>query len=148
MAIRNSATIYINGRNYTNCAVIPLKWGNLLDERLDEMYLSLRMCPVENFKPLTPVEIHYSNQLYFGSTNDGSPETLVKRYIIADDANATETPAGSGRYNHDLYIIELTKILETIIVDTSTVTNVLGRTYVAMGPKAQYVDIDYDSMFN
>lgn len=129
MAIRNKASVYINGRNLTHYAVMPLKWGNLLDERLDEMYLSLRMCPFENFKPLTPVEIHYSNQRYFGNTNDGAAETMVKRYIVADDANAAETPVGSGLYNHDLYLIELTKILECITVDTNTFTNDLGRNY-------------------
>lgn len=129
MAIRNTAAVYINGINLTAFTVFPLKWGNLLDERLDEMYLSLRHCPIENFKPLTPVEIHYSNQLYFGSANVGNPETLVKRYLIADDANATENPVGKGLYDHDLYIIELTKILECVVVDTNTITNVLGRYY-------------------
>lgn len=129
MAIRNTAAVYINGINLTAFTVFPLKWGNLLDERLDEMYLSLRHCPIENFKPLTPVEIHYSNQLYFGSANVGNPETQVKRYLIADDANAAENPVGKGLYDHDLYIIELTKILECVVVDTSTITNVLGRYY-------------------
>lgn len=129
MAIRNTAEIYIRGRNFTHYAVMPLKWGNLLDERLDEMYLSLRMCPVENFKPLTPVEIHYSNQLYFGKYNDGNPQTQIKRYLVADDANVQENPVGRNLYDHDIYLIELTKILECITVDTNTVTNDLGRIY-------------------
>lgn len=129
MAIRNKATVYINGRNYTFAAVMPIKWGNLLDERLDEMYLSLRKVKKQNFAPLTPVEIHFSNQLYFGSTDVDAPQTATKRYIIADDANVTENPVGSGWYDHDLYLIELTKILECVIVDTNTVTNDLGRSY-------------------
>lgn len=131
MAIRNKATVYINGRNYTFAAVMPIKWGNLLDERLDEMYLSLRKVKKQNFAPLTPVEIHFSNQLYFGSTDVDAPQTATKRYIIADDANVTENPVGSGWYDHDLYLIELTKILECVIVDTNTVTNDLGRNYIA-----------------
>lgn len=131
MAIRNKATVYINGRNYTFAAVMPIKWGNLLDERLDEMYLSLRRVKKQNFAPLTPVEIHFSNQLYFGSTDVDAPQTATKRYIIADDANVTENPVGSGWYDHDLYLIELTKILECVIVDTNTVTNDLGRNYIA-----------------
>ena len=126
--IKNSATIYINGINLTAFVVQPLKWGNLLDERLDEMFLSLRHCPFENFKPLTPVEIHFSNALVFGSTTIDT-QTDVKRYIVADDQNATENPNGSGLYNHDLYVIELTKLLECIAVDTNTITNDLGRTY-------------------
>lgn len=131
MAIRNKVTVYINGRNYTFAAVMPIKWGNLLDERLDEMYLSLRRVKKQNFAPLTPVEIHFSNQLYFGSTDVDAPQTATKRYIIADDANVTENPVGSGWYDHDLYLIELTKILECVIVDTNTVTNDLGRNYTA-----------------
>ena len=126
--IKNSAVIYINGINLTAFTVMPLKWGNFLDERLDEMYIALRHCPFENFKPLTPVEIHFNNELYFGS-NTLDTETDIKRYIIADDQNATENPVGSGLYDHDLYIIELTKLLECIAVDTNTITNDLGRSY-------------------
>ena len=128
--IRNYATIWINGINLTHYAVMPLKWGNFLDERLDEMYISLRRCPIENFKPLTPVEIQFVSTLYFGPvTNTVDTENQTKRYIIADDQNATENPVGSGFYDHDLYIIELTKLLECIAVDTNTITNDLGRNY-------------------
>lgn len=126
--IKNSAVIYINGINLTAFTVMPLKWGNFLDERLDEMYIGLRHCPFENFKPLTPVEIHFSNELYFGSTTVDT-QTNIKRYLIADDQNATENPVGSGLYDHDLYIIEVTKLLECIAVDTNTITNDLGRSY-------------------
>lgn len=126
--IKNSAVIYINGINLTAFTVMPLKWGNFLDERLDEMYIGLRHCPFENFKPLTPVEIHFSNELYFGSTTVDT-QTNIKRYLIADDQNATENPVGSGLYDHDLYIIEITKLLECIAVDTNTITNDLGRSY-------------------
>lgn len=129
MAIENKAVVYIGGRNYTHYTVMPLKWGNLLDERLDEMYLSLRRCPVEVFKPLTPVEIHFTNRFYYGSKTIDT-QTQVKRYIVANDPQAVESPVGSGRWNHDLYIIELTKYLECIVVDTNTITNDLGRTYV------------------
>lgn len=129
MAIENKAVVYIGGRNYTHYTVMPLKWGTLLDERLDEMYLSLRRCPVEVFKPLTPVEIHFTNRFYYGSKTIDT-QTQVKRYIVANDPQAVESPVGSGRWNHDLYIIELTKYLECIVVDTNTITNDLGRTYV------------------
>ena len=126
--IQNSATIYINGINLTAFVVQPLKWGNFLDERLDEMYLSLRRCPFEIFKPLTPVEIHFTNRLFFGSATVDT-QTDIKRYIVATDENATENPVGSGFYDHDLYVIELTKYLECISVDTNTITNDLGRNY-------------------
>ena len=84
MAIKNSATVYINGRNLTHYTILPLKWGNLLDERLDEMHLSLRRCPIETFKPLTPVEIHYSNTLSFGGETVDT-QTNVIRYTVAHD---------------------------------------------------------------
>ena len=135
--IKNSAVIYINGINMTAFTVTPLKWANLLDERLDEMFLGLRRCPFEVFKPLTPVEIHFSNELYFNSTVD--TQTDIKRYIVATDENATENPTGSGFYDHDLYIIELTKYLERIIVDTSTITNDLGRNYTKNAKSAPLV---------
>lgn len=128
MAIENKAAVYIGGRNYTHYLVTPIKWGNLLDERLDELHLALRRCPVESFNPLTPVELHLSNRLYFGKTTVDT-QTEVKRYIIANDQNAAESPPGSKRWDHDLYIIELTKYLECIIVDTNTITNDLGRNY-------------------
>lgn len=38
--------------------IMSLKWVDFLNDQLDEMYLSLRQCPFENFKPLTSVEIH------------------------------------------------------------------------------------------
>ena len=128
MAIQNKAAVYIDGINLTPFTVMPIKWGNLLDERLDEAYISLRHCPIENFKPLTPVEIRFSNRLYFGSTTvDTQNET--KKYVVANDTGAQENPAGSGLYDHDLYIIEMTKLLECIVVDTITFTNDLGRNY-------------------
>lgn len=127
MAIRNNFIIYINGINLTSFAVIPLKWGNFLDEQLDEMYLSLRSSPFKNFKPLTTVEIHLKNELYFGSTTVDS-QTQVKRFLIAND-NSEESPVGSKQYNHELYLIEVTKFAECIVVDTITYTNDLGRSY-------------------
>lgn len=141
MAIENKAVVYIGGRNYTHYTVMPLKWGILLDERLDEMYLSLRRCPVEVFKPLTPVEIRFTNRFYYGSKTIDT-QTKVKKYIVANDPQAVESPVGSGRWNHDLYIIELTKYLECIIVDTNTITNDLGRTYTK---GAEYVEPTIES---
>lgn len=130
MAIRNKAAVYINGINLTCFTVMPIKWGNLLDEQLDECYLSLRHCPIKNFKPLTPVEIHFSNELYFASTSVNT-QKRIKRYVVANDTGATESPIGSKRWDHDLYIIEVTKILECIVVDTLTFTNDLGRNYAS-----------------
>lgn len=124
----NKAAVYINGINLTHYTVMPLKWGNFLDEQLDEMYLSLRHCPIRVFKPLSPVEIHLSNRLYFGQ-NMLKNKQIIKRYIVANDSNAEESPSGKKRWNHDLYLIELTKIAECFVVDTITFTNDLGCAY-------------------
>lgn len=128
MAIQNSFSVYINGINLTHYVVVPLKWGNFLDEQLDEMYLSLRHGPFANIKPLSPVEIHLSNRLYWGNTTENTKEQ-IKCFIVAND-NSEESPIGSKRYNHDLYLIEITKLAECIVVDTLTFTNDFGRNYI------------------
>lgn len=129
MAIRNKFAVYINGINYTHNAVVPLKWANFLDEQLDETIVTLRHVQRKVFSPLTPVEIRLTNELYWkvnGPTVSVRKET--KQFIIAND-NASESPVGKKFYDHELYLIELTKILECIIVDTCTYTNDFGRIY-------------------
>ena len=133
--IRNTCAVYINGINVTNTAVMPPKWANFLDEQLDEMYLGLRRSPFDIFAPLTPVEIHYTNALLFGSAVVDT-ETEIKYYLVADDSDVKEVPLGSGTYDHNLYIIELTKYLECIVVNTSTITNDIGRSYTKNAPFA------------
>jgi len=137
MAIKNSAYIYINGINRTPNVVTPLKWGNLLDERLDEFQLSLRQIEKENFAPLTPVEIQLTNELYWGYDDRTTEElrTETKYYVVAND-NAEETQIGSGLYNHDLYLLEATKSAECYVVDSLTFTNSLGRVYTENAPLA------------
>lgn len=133
MAIKNSFTVYIDGINRTNKAVMPLKWADFLDERLDECYLSLRLIEKSDFQPLTPVEIVLSNKLYWSKGDKGEetlpdPEKRTKHFFVADD-NATENPLGSGLYDHELYLIEVTKYAECVVVDTITFTNDIGRDY-------------------
>lgn len=143
MAIRNRAIVYINGINLTAYCLTPLTWGNFLDEQLDEMNLILRHCPIKIFSPLTPVEIHFESELYFGE-NTVEAETEIKQYMIANDS-AEESPKGRKLYDHTLYMIELTKILECIIVDTCTFTNDLGRNYTKNAPTVvpNVDDMDY-----
>ncbi len=57
MAIKNTAKVYIDGILRSSHTVMPLKWGNFLDERLDECHISLRAIKKQIFAPLTPVEI-------------------------------------------------------------------------------------------
>ena len=127
MAIRNEAAVYIDGINRTGKTVVPLKGGDFLDERLDEGVLSLRGVKLPPLPPCTPVEVIRKNTLYFGHT-DVDTQTVTKQYIVADDTAEEVTP-GTGLYNHELSLIELTKALELYIVDTLTYTNAIGRTF-------------------
>ena len=127
MAIRNNVAVYIGGINYTHYVAMPFKWGNFLDEQLDEAYISLRRSKRRTFAPLTPVEIHLKNELYWKERTVKTKKE-VKRFIIAND-KADESPVGSGLYNHELYLIEITKLAECVVVDTCTFTNDLGRNY-------------------
>ena len=131
MAVKNTAAVYIDGINRTSNTVMPLKWGNFLDERLDECHLALRAVKKETFAPLTPVEIVLKNEIYWGTGEHKVTERFIERtkyYVIAND-NAEEIQIGKGIYNHDLYLIEVTKVAECYVVDTLTFTNDLGRSY-------------------
>lgn len=144
MAIKNEIAVYINGMNKTARVVLPFKIGNFLDERLDEAHLSLRGVKKENYVPLTPVEVVITNTLYWGIWNDNpiidKQSTKTRYFVVANDV-AWEVPVGSGFYNHDLYLIEITKIAECFVIDTITYTNDLGRIYtggVPATPKTEY----------
>lgn len=143
MAFKNSYAVYINGINRTHNAIMPLKWGNFLDERLDECYLSLRRIKVKTFSPLTPVEIVLSNKLWFHQsdtpTETTGEEERTKYFIVANDS-AKENPFGSGYYDHDLYLIEVTKVAECVICDTMTITNDLGRDYTSNAKPVEPVE--------
>lgn len=116
-------TITIGNTDYSKYIVYPFKWNRLLDERLDESRISLRVVPGKRvFNQGEPVVLK-------------SGEETVD-YIVASDAS-TEQPPGSNKYDHELILIEPTKILEGIPVETLTFTNALGRTYTANSVKAQ-----------
>lgn len=89
-------------------AIYPLTIGELLDERLDEANVVF-YSTVASYKPLTEVRITF-----------GTGDT--EYFIIANDASA-EYPAGSGKYKHEAYLIERTKLLEGILCQSLTFTN-------------------------
>lgn len=129
--VKNSVAVYIDGINRTRKVVLPIKFSNLLDEQLDECTISLRNVKKKNFAPLTPVEIIVTNEIYWGKYNKtrvSRREKRVKYFLVADDA-ADESILGSGYYNHDLALIEITKFAELVPVDTITFTNAIGRNY-------------------
>lgn len=144
MAYNNSTTVYIGGKNLTAYTVFPFKIGNFLDERLDECQLSLRGVNKDHFAPLTPVEIVVKNRRYWGTKGAADKATeSIYRFVIANDS-ASEMQIGKGLYNHDLYLIEVTKAAECFVVDTITFTNDLGRFYAAesdAAPDTRYNDM-------
>lgn len=137
--------------DYSGYAVFPPKFANLLDEQLDEATITLKRVKKDFFNPLTLVRLtlinypeakytaaHIADMQATGETSveyevigNRLKETLVTEYVVATD-NATESPAGSGKYNHEMYLIELTKIAEGFMGDSITFTNALGNDYLGV----------------
>lgn len=143
--------------DYTKYALNPIRHADLLDEQLDEASLTMKQVPAEIFQPLTYVKITHTNisEGIFSDTylerikkrsdrttiitidNGKVTETLALFYVIAND-NSIEVPVGSGRYDHTIYLIELTKILEGFIGDSITFTNTLGNNYLNAAANVTY----------
>lgn len=144
MAIANSVQLYINGRQQTHNIVMPVQLGGFLDEQLDEATISLRASKNEYFSPLSCAELIINNEVYWSKRGDGFTRTETKYFIVADD-KVTETPnrgvnyTGKRFYNHELYLLEATKILERVVVRSLTFTNDLGRNYTENSSLAEPV---------
>ena len=138
--------------DYTPFAVFPLKVANLLDEQLDEMSLTLKNMPVEYFQPFTEFKITTYNKpeclltseqmrqikdqkelgVYYILDDEATgklTETYSITMVVAND-RAIEVPVGSKRYNHEVYLIEQSKILERFISDSLTFSNPLGKGFL------------------
>ena len=111
----NHCQVFIDGVEYQN-ATLPFKYGNFLDKQLDHAIVQLTRVNKQYFEPTTPVKVEITDK-------NGDIKTLY--YIISND-NFHETPVGSGYYRHDLTLIEPTKILEGIPVETLCFTNANG----------------------
>lgn len=107
--------ILIDGVDYTSSCALPFKEQYVLDSALDNGVLNLFMIPRKDvFKPFTPITITKDNDTY--------------TMLVASD-KVTEI-VGTGKYNHDLVLIEETKLLEKKVVDTNTTTQPLVHDYV------------------
>ena len=84
-------TVKIAGLDYTEYVVYPITLNSLLDERLDEGRMTLEQVPSSSIPECAAAEI----------TMNG--ETLD--FVVSGDV-AVETPPGSGKYKHELSIIE------------------------------------------
>ena len=126
--VDNKIAVFIDGRNVTRYVVLPLKLSQIVDEQLDEGVLSMRNCPIKVIAPLTPVEIRITNTVTMRG-NQVYQKSSAQYFVVANQPESDERPVGSGRYDHDLRIIEVTKCAERVIVDSITYTNELGRAY-------------------
>lgn len=126
------AWAYIDGT-----PVFPLGIGELLDERLNEAYITIVNSKTPVFRPCTEIMV---------MVKDG--EAINGRYyfIVARD-DAAEMPIGSGLYKHDLYLIERTKLLEGVLGQTVTFTNTgmaSASNVVVISPSVDGDKIDFD----
>ena len=110
---------YTDIKTFSEIAVFPLSFSNLLDEQLDEMKLIIRNSSVKCFTPLTEFRI------------DLKQIGTVKKslYMIVANDNPREFPNGSNKYTHELYLIERTKLLEGVLCQSISFTNPLERNY-------------------
>lgn len=137
--VKNEIAVYIDGINLTRYVVQPIKWANLLDEQLDEAVISLRNCAKKVIPPLTPVEIRITNSVTMGSSTVYS-KSETKYMVVADQPDSNENPVGSGRFDHDFGIIEATKVLERVVVDSITYTNASSKIYTDNAKQVEPVE--------
>lgn len=92
--------------------VFPYSYGNLLDESLDEANLSVVLS--------TKQKLAIQTKLTAIITND--TKTYTRTYVVASDT-VEEKPLGSGKYTHSLYLLEETKLLESVTCGGLAFTN-------------------------
>lgn len=117
-------TVSINGKLYPK-AVFPLKTADLLDEQLDEAYLTMVLCKEEHFDMLSRVQINARTKNAYGQIT--SEKSF--NYVIANDRSVL-TIKDKKLYKHEIYLIEETKLLEGLIGDSIVFTNTLGNMYL------------------
>lgn len=121
-----------NWKSWKN-VVSPLKYGKMLDEQLDYATVSLLQVKKKSFAPMTKARVVIT------SVMGDVTQTETLDYLIAGDS-ATESPVGSGIYNHELTLIEYTKFLEGFIVDNLCFTNPSEGDYTRGATKPNYTE--------
>lgn len=114
--------ILIDGVDYTEYCSLPFKEQYVLDSALDNAVITLTMTSKNTiFKPFSLITIKSGTDTY-------------NMYVASD--TMTEI-VGGGYYNHELTLIEETKLLEKKIVDTNTTTQPNPHNYSSLGVKAK-----------
>lgn len=111
--------ISIDNVDYTNHCTMPIQQQNTADESLDAGYLEL-FC-VDKQEPIKPF-----NKCKI-TTNDGETEESEYYDVASDECDEV---IKQKKYNHDLVLIEETKLLERYIVDVKTLTNPIVHNYL------------------
>lgn len=107
--------ILIDDEDYTKYVALPFKEQYVLDSALDNGVMTLPMTDRDTiFKPFTKVTITKDNDTF-------------DMYVTSD--KMTEI-VGTGKYTHELVLIEETKLLEKKVVDTNTTTQPLIHDYL------------------
>ena len=107
-------SIFINNVDVTQYGVLPIKTSIKLDEALDGGRIDLVSTPFATpFEPQSIVTINYD-------------DTDSERFVVAVD-KVNQSIMDREIYDHQISIIEETKILEGNLVDNLTFTNVLSR---------------------
>lgn len=110
MTRRNIADIKIDGRDYSKYLILPFVVQDTGVEQLDSAIVELRGMPTEDkFAPFLPVS------LFDGKYN----------YVVADDT-VTEV-FGRSLWNHQLTLIDETKMLERILMEGKSFTQPLKQ---------------------
>lgn len=109
-------------------SLLPLGTADYLDERLDEAYITVKRSEIAFFKPTTEIRIEIEQR-----PNGGAYlETTYLYYVIASD-DAQDCPINYGGdkrfYRHELYLVEITKLMEGIVAEAATYTNTSGTAY-------------------
>lgn len=123
----NKATVFITEmtssgyakRQYDN-VVLPFKYGKLLDEQLDYAVFSVNRTTVQKFPLNTTVSVRI--------LSNGTEFYLCENWLIVSD-ESVESPVGSGFYNHEIMIVEPTKLAEGVPVESLCFTNPTGNDY-------------------
>ena len=77
---------------------------------------------------LLPRSNDFETALTSKVNEDGTITQTKSIYFLTANDQAIEKPIKSGLYDHKIYLIEITKIMEGFIGDSITFTNPLGNT--------------------
>lgn len=120
------AEIEVDGQmvEITKHVGFPIKWNNLLDERLDEATIGVMRTKREIFHPMTKVRIYLFNE---NEPDNGYTLSM----LVAQDSVQQKIVQGRYVWNHEMRLIEETKLLEGFVCRSQGYVNSLGRDYTA-----------------